>query len=114
MNLKSINIYVGNLPPAITEDELRSEFLIFGEVESVTIIDDKRVGSGQQRRFAYVEMASRLEGETAIASLEGKKIRNTNVTVIRALPLTDRWRTVPFNINSNKKFNRERKKKINN
>lgn len=114
MNLKSINIYVGNLPPEVTKDELLREFAIFGGVESITIIDDSRVGSGQQRRFAYVEMASRSEGETAIANLEGKRIGNSDITIIRALPLTDRRTTGPFNIKSSNKFSRERKKKLKN
>lgn len=86
----NINIYVGNLPLEITEDELRKEFTVFGEVVSVTIIDDKYIGSGQQRRYGYVEMASKSEGETAIANLEGKRINNTVVNIIRALPLTNR------------------------
>jgi len=90
MNTKSINIYIGNLPLEMTEDELRKEFIVFGEVVSVTIIDDSNIGSGQQRRYAYVEMASRSEGETAIANLEGKLMSNTVVNVIRALPLSNK------------------------
>ena len=95
MNTKHINIYVGNLPLEMTEDELREEFIVFGEVVSVNIIDDKCIGSGQQRRYAYVEMASRSEGEMAIANLEGKKMRNTIVDIIRALPLSNRQLRYP-------------------
>ena len=90
MNFKCFNIYVGNLSREMTEDELRKEFAEFGEVVSVTIIDDKHIGSGQQRRYAYVEMSSRTEGEIAIANLEGKKMKSTAVNVIRALPLSSK------------------------
>jgi RNA recognition motif-containing protein len=107
MNAKNINIYVGNLPPEMTEDELHEEFTVFGEVVSVTIIDDKYIGSGQQRRYAYVEMASRSEGETAIANLEGKRMRNTIVNIIRALPLSNRQGAGSLNIRSNGQFNKK-------
>jgi RNA recognition motif-containing protein len=39
-----MNIYVGNLPREITEDELKKAFKEFGEVESVNIIKDKYSG----------------------------------------------------------------------
>jgi len=107
MNTKNINIYVGNLPLEMTEDELREEFIIFGKVASVTIMEDKYIGSGQQRRYAYVEMASRSEGETAIANLEGKKIGNTTVNVIRALPLSNRCGAGSLNDRSNSQFNKK-------
>jgi RNA recognition motif-containing protein len=105
-----MNIYVGNLSLETTEDELREEFTAFGEVISVTIMNDKYIGSGQPRGYGYVEMASKSEGATAIANLEGKKMRNRVVNVVEALPLSDKGRTVSLNIRScrpNK--NRERK-----
>ncbi|TET43950.1 MAG: RNA-binding protein, partial [Dehalococcoidia bacterium] len=38
---------VGNLSLEVTEEELRREFMSFGEVISVTIMTDKHVGSGR-------------------------------------------------------------------
>jgi len=107
MNAKNINIYVGNLPLEMTEDELCQEFTEFGEVVSVTIIDDKYNGSYQQRRYAYVEMASRSEGETAIANLEGKSMRNTIVNVVKALPLSNKNEAGSHNIRSNNQFSKK-------
>ncbi len=52
-----MNIYVGNLSLETTEDELRREFTEFGAVISVTIMNDKYIGSGQPRGYGYVEMA---------------------------------------------------------
>ena len=40
----SKNIYVGNLPYSVTEDELRNAFTAFGEVSSVNLITDKFSG----------------------------------------------------------------------
>ena len=85
-----MNIYVGNLSLEVTEEELRQEFIAFGEVISVTIMDDKYIGSGQPRGYGYVEMASKSEGTTAIANLEGKKLKHMTINVVAALPLSDK------------------------
>ncbi len=106
-----MNIYVGNLSLETTEDELRKEFIEFGEVISVTIMNDKYIGSGQPRGYGYVEMASKSEGATAIANLEGKKLRNRIVNVVEALRLSDKRGTVPLNIRSNSRLNKKRERR---
>ncbi len=85
-----MNIYVGNLSLDVTEEELRREFMSFGQVISVAIINDKYIGGGQTRGYGFVEMASKSEGETAITSLKGKRLRNGVIDVIEALPLSDK------------------------
>ena len=84
-----MNIYVGNLSFDVTEEELRREFMAFGEVISVTIMNDKYIGSGQSRGYGFVETASKSEGEAAIASLKGKRLRGRVIDVVEALPLSD-------------------------
>ncbi len=106
-----MNIYVGNLSLETTEDELRKEFTEFGEVISVTIMSDRYIGSGQPRGYGYVEMASKSEGATAIASLEGKKLRDRIVNVVEALPLSDKNRMLSFNIRSNSRLNKKRERR---
>lgn len=83
-----MNIYVGNLPLETTADELREQFMAFGEVVSVSIQNDSRFGSGQSRGFAYVEMMSKAEGKEAIAGLTGKILWGRVVNVIESLPVT--------------------------
>jgi len=83
-----MNIFVGNLSLDITENELRQEFMIFGRVTSVILMNDLDIGSGQGRKLGYVEMPSAGEGESAIVQLQGKLIKGRQVDVIRALPLT--------------------------
>jgi RNA recognition motif-containing protein len=85
-----MNIYVGNLPLEVTEDELRQEFLAFGEVISVAIMNDKYIGSGQSRGYAFVEMPSQYEGKAAIAALNDKPMGHMTINVIEALPLSDK------------------------
>jgi RNA recognition motif-containing protein len=106
-----MNIYVGNLSLETTEDELRKEFAEFGEVISVTIMSDKYIGSGQPRGYGYVEMASKSEGATAIAILEGKKLRDRVINVVEALPLSDKNRMLSFNIKSNSRLNKKRERR---
>jgi cold-inducible RNA-binding protein len=104
-----MNIYVGNLALETTEDELRREFTEFGEVISVTVMNDKYIGSGQPRGYGYVEMASKSEGAAAIASLAGKRLRNRVVNVVEALPL-DKGGKVSPKIRSSR-LNRKRERK---
>ncbi len=85
-----MNIYVGNLSLEVTEEELRQEFMAFGEVISVIIMNDNYIGSGQLRGYGYVEMASKSEGATAIANLNEKTLKHMTINVIEALPLSDK------------------------
>ena len=84
-----MNIYVGNLSLEVTEEELWREFMAFGEVISVTIMNDKYIGSGQSKGYGFVEMPSVSEGKTAISSLNGKTLRHRAMDIIQALPLSN-------------------------
>jgi len=106
-----MNIYVGNLSLETTEDELRKEFTEFGEVISVTIMSDEYIGSGQPRGYGYVEMASKSEGFTAIANLEGKKLRERVVSIVEALPLSDKGGLLSFNIKNSNRPNKKRERR---
>ena len=85
-----MNTYVGNLSLEVTEKELQREFIAFGEVISVTIMNDKYIGSGQSRGYAFVEMPSQSEGKAAIAALNDKALRHMPINVIEALPLSNK------------------------
>ena len=62
-----MNIYVGNLPYSVTEDELRNLFGEFGEVSSANIITDRY--TGQSKGFGFVEMPNQQEAEEAIGNI---------------------------------------------
>ncbi len=85
----NMNIYVGNLSLEVTEEELRREFMAFGEVISAIIMSDKYIGSGQLRGYGFIEMASKAEGEAAITGLNGKAIKERTIVVNEARPRTD-------------------------
>jgi len=85
-----MNIFVGNLSLEVTEEELRRVFVAFGEVVSVTIMNDKYIGSGQQRGYGFVEMPLQPEGKAAIIALNEKTLRQMTISVIEALPFSDK------------------------
>lgn len=83
-----MNIYVGNLPYSITEEELKNLFSRYGEVISSTIITDRF--SGRSKGFGFIEMAVQREGEIAIAELDGYMLNGRNLRVNLARPRTER------------------------
>jgi RNA recognition motif-containing protein len=105
-----MHIYVGNLPLEMTENELRGEFLPFGVVSSVIIMNDKYIGSGQPRCYGYVEMTTKAEGAAAISGLNGKKVREHVVDVVEALPLSDKKHAQPVELKINHRSNKSRQR----
>jgi len=79
-----MKIYVGNLSYEVTEDDLRSAFESFGQVDSVNIIKDQY--SGRSKGFGFVEMASDEEAKTAIDDLNGKELKGRTLNVNEARP----------------------------
>lgn len=79
-----MNLYVGNLPYRITEDQLREAFEEFGEVTSCTIIKDRT--TGQSKGFGFVEMSNDSEAKAAIAGLNGRDLQGRHITVNEARP----------------------------
>ena len=82
-----MKIYVGNMSYEVTEEDLRLELEQYGQVESVTIIKDKR--SDQSKGFGFVEMASKAEGQSAIDGLNGKELKGRALKVNEARPRTE-------------------------
>jgi RNA recognition motif-containing protein len=79
-----MNIYVGNLAPQVTEDQLREAFESFGAVSKVAIIKDK--ATGEARGFGFVEMPSNEIAQQAIESMNGKEIGGRALKVNEAKP----------------------------
>jgi RNA recognition motif-containing protein len=82
-----MNLYVGNLPYRITEDELKQTFEEFGQVASCTIIKDKVTGSS--KGFGFLEMPERSQAEAAIGGLNGRELMGRKLNVNEARPRTE-------------------------
>jgi RNA recognition motif-containing protein len=83
-----MNIYVGNLPYTTNDDELHDMFAEFGNVTSARVVMDKM--TGRSRGFGFVEMASKEEGQAAIAGTDGKDMGGRALKVNEAKPREDR------------------------
>ena len=83
-----MRLYVGGLPWATTQDELREVFEKVGTVTSATIITDKF--SGRSKGFGFIEMSSDAEAQKAIESLNGKDFGGRTLTVNEARPMSER------------------------
>jgi len=83
-----MNIYVGNLPYSISENDLSETFKRFGQVESVKIITDRE--SGRSRGFGFVEMPDEQEANTAIRELPNVDVSGKTLTVNEAKPRNNR------------------------
>lgn len=79
-----MNIYVGNLPYRMTDDELRNLFTEFGEVTSAKIIVDKM--TDRSKGFGFVEMPDNAAAEKAIREVNGKDIGGRPLRVNEAQP----------------------------
>lgn len=86
----SKKIYVGNLSYTAQEDDIRSLFEKYGEIESVKIIMDNM--TGRPKGFGFVEMSSNADADKAISSLNGTAFMDRTLNVSEARPLTIRGR----------------------
>ncbi len=83
-----MNIYVGNLPYSVDDEELKNAFSGFGEVDKASVITDKY--SGRSKGFGFVEMSDQSAAEEAIKALDGSEMQGRNIRVNQARPKTDR------------------------
>jgi len=81
-------IYVGNCSFNMTEEELRSMFEPYGNVESATLVTDR--DTGRSRGFGFVAMSNDEEAEKAMAALNGKESGGRALTVNEARPQAQR------------------------
>jgi RNA recognition motif-containing protein len=79
-----MNIYVGNISHGSSEDEIRSAFVTYGEVESVRLITDRE--TGRSKGFGFVEMPKNDQAQAAIAGLNGTELGGRKLTVNEARP----------------------------
>jgi cold-inducible RNA-binding protein len=77
-------LYVGNLSYETTETDLQTLFGQAGTVETVRVMRD--MATGRARGFAFVEMASEAEAQTAIDQFNEKEFAGRRLTVNEARP----------------------------
>jgi RNA recognition motif-containing protein len=75
----SRNLYIGGLSYCTTENSLFDLFSQAGQVIDVKMIVDQH--SGRMRGFAFVEMATNEESNSAIEQFDGYNLDGRNIVV---------------------------------
>ncbi len=79
-----MDIYVGNLAYATTDDGLKNAFAAFGEVTSARVVTDRM--TGRSKGFGFVEMPNADQANAAIAALNGQPLDGRPVRVNESQP----------------------------
>ncbi|MEO5344019.1 MAG: RNA-binding protein [Gammaproteobacteria bacterium SHHR-1] len=79
-----INIYVGNLPYSVRDDELKEMFSGYGEVASAKVIMDR--DTNRSKGFGFVEMSDNSAGASAIEAMNGADMGGRPLRVNEARP----------------------------
>ncbi len=83
--MPSTKLFVGNIPFATTEADLRELFgRSGGQVTSVRVIMDHE--TGRSKGYAFVEMASSQDADKAIQELNSHSIGGRTIVVAEARP----------------------------
>lgn len=79
-----MNIIISNLDAQLKNEDLRTLFSAYGEVDTAEIAID--AFTDRPRGFAYVEMPNDEEARAAIAALNGSEFAGQVITVKEAEP----------------------------
>ena len=79
-----MNIFVGNLAFAATDQDVRQLFEQYGAVDTVNIITDRE--TGRARGFGFVEMPNSREAQSAMQALQGRELAGRALNVNEAKP----------------------------
>ncbi len=85
-----MNLYVGNLPWSVTDQDLENMFREFGDVQSAKVLMDRE--TGRSRGFGFVEMSDE-SGREAIEKMNNSDIEGRQLVVNEARPREDRPRS---------------------
>lgn len=85
-----MKLHVGNLPHAVSDDQLRSLAEPFGTPESAEVVKDRI--SGNSRGYGFVVFSTAEEAQAAITGLNGKDVDGRTITVSEARAPKDRER----------------------
>lgn len=76
------NIFVARLDYGVTQEELKSAFEQFGQVNKASLAIDKE--TGKSKGFAFIEMENDDEAQDAIKSLDGFSMHGREIAVKQA------------------------------
>ncbi len=80
----SKKLYVGNLDTSVSDSDLQQLFSPHGDIVSARVVMDR--DTNQSKGFGFVEMATDVEAQAAIAALNGKEHDGKALKVNEAKP----------------------------
>jgi RNA recognition motif-containing protein len=83
----SARLFVGNLSPDTSSDELRELFAGAGEVQSCQVITERE--TGRSKGFAFVEMSTQEMAGVAKEKFNGHDMRGRAIKVNDAKPRSE-------------------------
>lgn len=99
-----MTIYVGNLSYNATEADLTAVFAEYGAVKQIQLPVDR--ATGRMRGFAFVEMQTDAEEDSAIEKLDGAEWMERTLKVNKARPREERKPSSGGWGNNNRNFSR--------
>jgi RNA recognition motif-containing protein len=87
---EKMNIYVGNMPYSMSEEDLKTLFGTYGSVSSARLVTDRE--TGRAKGFGFVEMGDASEAQAAIEAINGMKQGGRELVVNEARPREERPR----------------------
>ncbi|WP_421654585.1 RNA recognition motif domain-containing protein [Leptothermofonsia sp. ETS-13] len=99
-----MSIYVGNLSYEVTEDGISQTFAEYGTVKRVQLPTDR--DTGRVRGFAFVEMSTEAEEQSAIEALDGAEWMGRDLKVNKARPRENRGSSRANWSSGNRSYNR--------
>ena len=79
-----MEIYVGNLAYATTDESLKAAFAAYGEVTAVRVVTDRM--TGRSKGFGFVTMPDDAQAQAAIDALNGHELDGRTVRVNESQP----------------------------
>ncbi len=79
-----MTLYLSNLAPETTREELLKAFRTHGEVESLTLPAERMKGgvpSGARRGYGFVVMRNRVKARAAIQAMDGTSFHGQAMSV---------------------------------
>jgi len=83
-----MEIFVGNLPFEVTQEEIGAAFEKFGAISNIKMLTDRE--TGRFRGIAFVSMADVAQGQEAIKALNGSDIGGRSIKVEASQPRENR------------------------
>ncbi|MBI9070974.1 MAG: RNA-binding protein [Melioribacteraceae bacterium] len=79
-----MNIYIGNLSPDVSDQELEDLFALHGKVRTTKIVRD--MFTQQSKGMGFIEMMNNTEATTAIKELNLHDLKGKKIIVNEARP----------------------------